>query len=76
MPNLDSNSVKTAFSVKTNDELMLVYLSSLVRSVLAMHHLIDNKIENRAAEKLGDDKVSGKKEGTEDAVKDVVMSEA
>lgn len=36
-----------AFTVKTNDELMVVYLSSLVRAIIAFHNLIENKIENR-----------------------------
>ncbi|ODQ53275.1 26S proteasome regulatory subunit rpn-8 [Saitoella complicata NRRL Y-17804] len=33
--------------VKTNDQLMCVYISSLIRAVLALHDLIDNKIQNR-----------------------------
>ncbi|GAV28642.1 hypothetical protein PMKS-002116 [Pichia membranifaciens] len=37
----------TAFNVKTNDELMILYVSSLVRSIIAFHDLISNKIENR-----------------------------
>lgn len=37
----------TAFNIKTNDELMILYVSSLVRSIIAFHDLIDNKIENR-----------------------------
>lgn len=37
----------TAFNVKTNYELMILYVSSLVRSIIAFHDLISNKIENR-----------------------------
>lgn len=37
----------TAFNIKTNDELMILYVSSLVRSIIAFHDLISNKIENR-----------------------------
>jgi 26S proteasome regulatory subunit N8 len=35
--------VVKSFAVKTNDELLVMYLSSLVRSVIALHNLIDNK---------------------------------
>lgn len=38
------------FTVKTNDELMMVYISSLVRSIIAFHDLIDNKLENKVSE--------------------------
>lgn len=44
--NTDGNLNKS-FTVKTNDELMIVYLSSLVRAIIAFHNLIENKIQNR-----------------------------
>ena len=60
----------TAFAVKTNDQLLLVYLASLIRSVLALHNLIGNKVSNSEAERKdgekatgGDKAVGGKKEG-------------
>ena len=34
-------------SVKTNDQLMAIYLSSLIRAITAFHDLIENKIQNR-----------------------------
>lgn len=36
-----------AMSVKTNDQLMAIYLSSLVRAITAFHDLIENKIQNK-----------------------------
>jgi len=36
-----------AMSVKTNDQLMAIYLSSLIRAITAFHDLIENKIQNR-----------------------------
>lgn len=36
-----------ALTIKTNDKMMSVYISSLVRAVIALHDLIDNKITNR-----------------------------
>ena len=34
-------------SVKTNDQLMSIYLSSLIRAITAFHDLIENKVQNR-----------------------------
>lgn len=34
-------------SIKTNDQLMTIYISSLIRAITAFHDLIDNKIQNR-----------------------------
>jgi 26S proteasome regulatory subunit N8 len=62
-----------AMSIKTNDQLMAIYLSSLIRAITAFHDLIENKIQNRqqqeekeAAKKEGENgpKEGEKKEGT------------
>jgi len=37
--------------VKTNDMMLVIYLASLIRSVTALHDLINNKIEFQTAEK-------------------------
>ena len=34
-------------SIKTNDQLMAIYLSSLIRAITAFHDLIDNKVQNK-----------------------------
>ena len=80
MPNLNVPEVARAFAVTTNDQLLVVYVSSLIRSVIALHNLINNKLENRDAEhkenqpfvsdkekketKAGDGKEGEKKEST------------
>jgi 26S proteasome regulatory subunit N8 len=53
-----------AMSVKTNDQLMAIYLSSLIRAITAFHDLIENKIQNRQQqeEKDGDPKEGVKKD--------------
>lgn len=38
--------VKSTF-VKTNDQALVVYLASMIRSVIALHNLINNKIQNK-----------------------------
>lgn len=47
LPNLDISEVVKSFSIKTNDQLLVVYLSSLCRAVIALHNLINNKLQNR-----------------------------
>ncbi|KAJ3332469.1 proteasome regulatory particle subunit [Blyttiomyces sp. JEL0837] len=51
LPNLSAPTTVKSFSVTTNDELLVIYLSSLVRAVIALHNLIENKITNRDEEK-------------------------
>lgn len=51
LPNLNVGELSKSFSTKTNDMMLVIYLSSLIRSIIALHNLIDNKIENRDAEK-------------------------
>ncbi|KAJ9098385.1 proteasome regulatory particle subunit [Naganishia cerealis] len=48
-----SSSLSTAFTVKTNDELMMVYISTLVRAIIAFHDLIENKLENKKLNEKG-----------------------
>ena len=47
LPNTDVDSLVKAFAVKTNDMMLAVYLSSIIRSVLALHNLINNKLYNK-----------------------------
>jgi 26S proteasome regulatory subunit N8 len=55
-----------AMSVKTNDQLMAIYLSSLIRAITAFHDLIENKIQNRQQQ---EEKEAAKKEGEKDGEK-------
>lgn len=41
------NPLQTAFTVKTNDQLMMIYVSTLARSIIAFNDLITNKIDNQ-----------------------------
>ena len=41
------HSLTTSFTVKTNDEMMMIYISALVRAIIAFHDLIENKLENK-----------------------------
>lgn len=57
--------------VKTNDQMVVVYLASLVRSIIALHNLINNKLTNRDAEEGKKEESKDKKEKeNKDAKKD------
>lgn len=43
----ENSELARAMSVKTNDQLMAIYISSLIRAITAFHDLIENKIQNR-----------------------------
>ena len=47
-----SSPLATAFTVKTNDEMMMLYTSTLVRSIIAFHDLIENKLENKKSSEM------------------------
>lgn len=72
LPNLSapkssgSGDLNHAMSIKTNDQLMAIYLSSLIRAITAFHDLIENKIQNRQQQ---EEKDAAKKEG-ENGVKE------
>ena len=74
----NTSELARAMSVKTNDQLMTIYLSSLVRAITAFHDLIENKIQNRQQQEekdakkdeltngeKKDEKKDGEKEGAE-----------
>lgn len=68
LPNLmDSTLLSLGFNIKTNDDLMVVYISTLVRAIIAFHDLIENKLENK---KASEDK-SGEKVVEEQKVEEV-----
>ncbi|MBA0572302.1 hypothetical protein Golob_002654 [Gossypium lobatum] len=62
LPNLNVNDLIKAFAdfpfiaVQTNDMMLVIYLSSLIRSVIALHNLINNKMLNKEHEKAEDAK--------------------
>ncbi|EFO27109.1 26S proteasome non-ATPase regulatory subunit 7 [Loa loa] len=51
LPDVTSPQFVEAHNVQTNDQLMCVYIGSLVRTVIALHNLIDNKLSLQKNEK-------------------------
>jgi 26S proteasome regulatory subunit N8 len=52
----ENSELARAMSIKTNDQLMSIYLSSLIRAITAFHDLIENKIQNKRQQEEGDAK--------------------
>jgi len=59
-PNLNVDELVKSFAIKTNDMMLVIYLSSLIRSIIALHNLIINKVSFREAEKNADNQLDGK----------------
>lgn len=53
---IENSELARAMSVKTNDQLMAIYLSSLIRAITAFHDLIENKIQNRQQQEESESK--------------------
>lgn len=47
LPEINMPEFVKATFVKTNDQALVVYLASMIRSVIALHNLINNKIQNK-----------------------------
>mmetsp|Transcript_697 Transcript_697/g.1128 ORF Transcript_697/g.1128 Transcript_697/m.1128 type:complete len:247 (-) Transcript_697:99-839(-) len=62
LPNLNMEELVRSFSVKTNDMMLVIYISSLIRSVIALHNLINNKIALKDAENEAEKDEKEKKE--------------
>lgn len=70
LPNLSIEEFSRSFAVKTNDQLLVVYVASLIRSVIALDNLIGNKLsisdaEKKEVEKKKEEQKAKKAEGEE-----------
>ncbi|KAL6301829.1 Mov34-domain-containing protein [Sparassis latifolia] len=78
LPDLNSAELTQSFATSTNDELLVVYLSSLLRAVIALHALVDNKAtigraemeETKGVDEKQKDKKDKKGEQKENDAKD------
>ncbi|XP_059483280.1 26S proteasome non-ATPase regulatory subunit 7 [Neocloeon triangulifer] len=76
LPDVSQPNFTSSLYVKTNDQMLVVYLAALVRCVLALHNLINNKLTNRDAErKEGAGTTVAKKGDKEEAKKEEVKDE-
>lgn len=49
-PDLQSKEMTDSLAITNNDNMLVIYLSSLIRSILALDDLINNKLRNQALE--------------------------
>lgn len=54
LPNLNQERMVKAFNVQTNDNMAVIYLASMIRSIITLHNLINNKLEFKRSEDLID----------------------
>lgn len=47
LPNLNKKNVIKSFQIKKNDLMLNIYIASLLRSILALDNLLENRIENK-----------------------------
>ncbi|BCR83858.1 proteasome regulatory particle lid subunit RPN8 [Aspergillus chevalieri] len=52
----ENSELARAMSIKTNDQMMAIYISSLIRAITAFHDLIENKIQNRQQQEENESK--------------------
>lgn len=70
LPDVTTENFTETMYVKTNDQMLVVYLASMVRSIIALHNLINNKLTNRDAEEGKKDDGKDKKDKDKDKEKD------
>lgn len=67
LPDVTTDNFTETMYVKTNDQMLVVYLASMVRSIIALHNLINNKLTNRDAEEGKKDEGKDKKDKDKDS---------
>merc|ERR1712194_31477 len=56
LPDQDSEELVRSFALETNDMMLALYVGSMLRSTVALHNLINNKVKSRGdKEKKGED---------------------
>jgi len=70
LPDVTLQSFVRAVYIKTNDQQLVLYVAALVRAILALHNLINNKLTNRDAERNEGKEKEKKKDEAKDKKKD------
>ena len=60
---MSSEEFTRALVTKNNDQSFVLYFASIIRAITALHNLINNKLQNKEAEKVGQEMKDDKKEG-------------
>ena len=70
IPDINNETFIDSFHIKTNDQMLVVYLAAMVRAIIALHNLINNKISNRDNEESKETKKDTVAAGTIATFKD------
>nr|XP_023026893.1 26S proteasome non-ATPase regulatory subunit 7 [Leptinotarsa decemlineata] len=65
LPDINQATFNSSFYIKNNDQMLVVYLAALVRSIVALHNLINNKLTNKDAEEGKKEEAKKDKENKE-----------
>ena len=65
LPNFDTESLIKAMSIQTNNNYLVLYLSWLTKTIVALHKLINNKIAIKEEENMAKEEEKKKKEEKE-----------
>lgn len=63
LPTLNMPHLGKGFLTKTNDIMLVLYVSALIRTIIALHNLVDNKIMLKNDEKMAAEKAADKRDG-------------
>merc|ERR1712019_101291 len=63
LPDQDSEELVKSFAMETDDMMLALYLGSILRSTVALHNLINNKMKNKKLKEKGPDGEDKKGEG-------------
>ena len=70
LPDVNFGEFVKSYEIQTNDEMAVVYLATVIRTIVSLHNLINNKIHNRNLEENKKETKDDKKSGTTDKDKD------
>jgi 26S proteasome regulatory subunit N8 len=68
LPNFETDDMIKSLSVQTNNNYLVLYLGWLVRTVISLHKLINNKISLREEDKQPEKKDEKKKEENKESL--------
>merc|ERR1711988_150847 len=67
LPDQDCDELVRSFAMETNDMMLALYLGSMLRTTVALHNLINNKLRNKKAKEAGKASKDKKGKGKEDS---------
>jgi 26S proteasome regulatory subunit N8 len=65
LPNLNVDELLRSMFVKSNDFYMIIYMAALIRCVIALHNLVNNKIKYKKLHGLDEEEEKKDKKGEE-----------